>query len=263
MTQLVTTYGAASADADYSLELVQEGLSASSSYADMADIVAMYRYAISGRSARTYQPTDCPVAIDGDLVTLSLGLYVFPTDLDLDYSLQVMPGLAGEGAAVTVAREFDLVIPMAARASIGFLSESFEIIEATHFYNESGAVIPTPSMEIVGTELLLDAVCFAVLRVRCIALGYLHTLEISVDKAAGYKIENFAATAQASWMSGGELQEDSIDLEIPACVESYLAYCEGDGDLIASLGKAGGGDDPIPIVQYNQCIGKVLGVRYE
>ena len=260
MTALTVAYGPAAA-AGASLLLEQVEIPAVSQSANLADIVAMYRYVITGLSARTYKAERCPVSVVDGVVTCRLQLMVFPTNLDLSYRLETSNGVIGPAVELQAEREFDLIVPMTDRVDLGFLVEDFTVLAATGFYDPSGALIQPPALSLSGSVLRLSQKCFAVLRIGSTARGYRHDIDISVDKAEGYKIENLASKVQATWMSAGELASTDIDLVIPDCVNALLAYCP-DGDLATNV-IYNPNDSEIPVVRYNQCTGAFLGVHYE
>ena len=263
MTSLIAAYSAGAA-AEQSLVLEQVEIPAVSQSANLADIITMYRYVLSGLSARVYKADRCPVTILDGVVTCHLQVLVFPSAADLAYRMTISNGIIGEGMEVQEPREFDLIVPMTDTVDLGYLASEVQILSSTNFYDPSGAVISPPEMVLSGTSLKLSQKCFAVLRVRCLALGFRHDVAISVTKEIGYKVENLASLVQATWMSGGELESTSISLDIPDCVNSLLEYCPDTGNLAGARSRVNPDDEEkIPVVRYSQCTGAFLGVRYE
>jgi len=269
MTTTTAVYGAsAAADAsDVWLKLQQVPVPKSGQTANISDLIKMYINARSGLSARTYQASRCPATVEDETVTIHLQVMVFPSSLDLPYTLDGQPVQPAQPVTLRAPREFDVIIPMANRVDLGFIAENFEILEATQFYGPDGGLIPRPGISISGSYLLISEICFAVLRVRCIALGWIHDLDLSVTKQDGYNITNLSATVQATWMDNDILQSDSLEMEIPDCVEALLATCP-DGTLagIAGTSKTNP-DNPDKknktVVWYSTCTGSILRVDNE
>ena len=251
-----------------SLRLEQQPVS--SGHLTMADITAMLSLVRSGVSAKNYRQNGCEASVVGGAVIVPLVLYVWPSDLGLQYTLSsTLPGwlAIGEAEAYTMERDFDLVVPMSESVQLPFVTEGFAFTWQTPCYNEFGEVVGRPSIEVIGIDVALSAEVFGVLRVRCIASGYRHRLSLSIPKvdSAGAMtiISELDCTVTATWPVTEGTLTDELELALPGCVADLLESCP-DGSTPGSGGKITDQDELVPTVYYNPCDdGQVIELRYE
>lgn len=228
----------------------------------LQDLAAMLSLAASGISARTYQSRSCTAWLEDGLLKVSLGLYVWPTDLTLEYELH---GDLVEPAAQTpveLEREFDLVVGMTDRVALPFLSRQAKLSWQTPCYNDLGEVVPQPAMRIEVDQLRLDAPVFGVLRFHGLALGHFHELLFAVPKTTTQKVTDIKPAITARWLVGEEQQHQRLELELPACAQALLEAC-ADGELINQEPEPIVGDELGYVVYYNTCTGNVYQVLRE
>jgi len=273
MSQTLTAaYGAQAAkdSADTWLKLWQRPWAREVQQAGVDDLTAMWYMVLAGLSARLYRAASCPATINSEgVVTVPLDFYVFPSSLGLQYSLAAAIGTISAGIAVEEEREFDLIFDQQDVVDLGYQAAGIEYVFQSEAYDEMGRQIARPRVSYAEGRVHLSASCFCVLRIRCRALGYRHTVTMELTKFepgedadgainyTGYTIENLRNSIQATWMENDELQSEKLDLEIPPCVEDYLALCEDD-TLKGIIGHLG---DVWTIVFYSTCTGNILGVR--
>ncbi len=245
------------------LHLEQKAIPAVVSYANLYDLIQMYNRAASGLSATTWQKQDCPVEITGpNTARVTLDLYVWPSSLDLAYSLSAGMGTISDPERIDLEREFDLVVPLTDTVDIGFLFDG-SLAWQTEAVNRSGEVVPQPDARIENGRLFLSAPVFGVLRLAGIASGYRHSvaMEWTIDEAS--RITGIRNSVIAAWVDDdGRTQTETLDLEIPDCVADMLATCPED-DTWATLASVTTPDDRVPTIYYSTCTGRVLALRYE
>jgi hypothetical protein len=244
-------------------------------YANLYDIDQMMARARSGLSAWSYVKDSCPITINDDgTVDVALDFYSFPSAFDFTYAVSASIGTVGERIRVEQERELDIIFT-GSRVDLPWFASMASVEWISPVFRSDGSQIARPHITIEDAALVADAddIAFGVARLRCIAHGYLHTTVIRLVKqtteqdedgnvnTTGYKIENLRCAATAAWQDeDGAARTEQLDLDIPKCVEDYLATCE-DGE---PKGGTRGGDDeePRPVVYYNDCTGSVLLVVY-
>jgi hypothetical protein len=243
-------------------------------YANYYDLYQMLTGARGGVSAWTYVPADCPISVQDGVVTVALPFYSYPSSFDFSYSVSTSIGTLGEPTRISEAREFDLVLDHATRIVLPYAVEAPSLEWQSPAFDRDWRVTDQPTITVEGNNSLrLSHACWGVVRLKCLAQGYLHTVQIRLVKqtteedengdlnTTGYKIENLACSATAAWQSlpdeagNTELETEVLEVEVPRCVEDYLATCE-DGlpvmDVIGPDGKSK------TVVYYSTCTGNII-----
>ena len=272
MESLIPVYGAGSTTAeDVWVKLQQKPISKLAQQAGFSDLTAMWYMVLAGLSAKYYKASSCPATIDKDgVVHVPLDFYVYPSSTDLNYKLSAVIGTISGGEYVEIEKEFDLVFDQESTKDLGYLADRADFTFQTAAYDKAGREIKISSVALDGSKVRLSQKCWCVLRVRCLAKGYRYTVTMLLQKYeaveddngqlnwSGYSIENLDNSIQATWEADGELQSTSIDLDIPQCVQDYLATCD-DGELQGSIDI--NGDDPQVLYWYSVCTGGKLKVK--
>jgi hypothetical protein len=257
------------------VRLEQEKIPDYSNALNFSDMYQMWVMAKYGTSAFMYLQNYCPISINADgTVTVAISFYSYPSQMDLVYSVDTSLGELGEKIRISEDREFDLKFENSNNATLPYVATNLEITPISRAIHSSKGEIPFPSYTVDGSVITLSESCFAVVRVKCKAQGFLHTVLLTFVKEettkdengdinkTGYKISNIQCTETAKWINGEyEQQEDVLDLEIPPCVESYLAQCgegTGGGLKVIPLDK-----DRHQVVYWNVCTGNILAVFVE
>lgn len=231
---------------------------------NLASLAEMYSRARSGLSARTLTAANCPITFDGDNVVVPVEFTVYPSSLDLAYRLAADLGEISTGQLVSEPVELDVVIPFQTEVQLPYIMEGATAVAQTPFYNAQGERLSGAGMVLIYEELgLIEArqACFCVLRVTGNAVGYRHTVTLTFAKGDD-AITDVTETITAAWEDAdGELQGESLELELPSCAADFLEYC-ADGELLLE-GLVKSNDEKIPVVYYSDCSGKVVLVRYE
>lgn len=230
---------------------------------NLYDLTQMFTRVTSGLSVRTYRPARCPVTIQGETVIVPIEFDVFPSSMDMPYSLRSGLGeLSGPSRSADPRQEFDIVVPMTDRVTLPFLAENLISYWQTPCFNEFGEQVFSVGRSRDGATISLDRTCFGVLRVICDAIGYRHTCTMEFIKG-NYSITNVKNSVVASWVDeNNEQQTATLDLELPGCVEDLLETCD-DGSLPTTIGQTEEDPAGIPTVYYSTCNGFVILLRYE
>lgn len=268
--------GTAAADPSIWLNLQQEPIPEIMRALSFLEIEEMFYAALSGLSSRVYESDACPLTVNKGEVIVWINLFVWPHRMDMNYGLSAAIGEISDPERLTRPREFDLLFPMTSERELDFLIDQEDppvFSWQTPAYDEQGRVIPHPGITVSGNKVKLSRTAFGSVRVKCRALGYGYTVVMRLEKfkeeadpdaplgsppnMTGYKIENLANSITATWRGAdGSAQSKILKLEIPKCVESYLATCP-DGELKSALCINYLGDDPVDIY-YDGCNGRRL-----
>jgi hypothetical protein len=193
------------------LFLKQKHVPETSSNANLEDITAMWHMAMTGTSAFNYIAERCPVSIKDGIVTVYLGLYVFPSANDLQYTLTLSNGTLGDMGLVTLLMDIDVLIPQTDEVSLEFVPEAMNIEWLTDSYNAFGEIIPLPNITVENNKLKFSASCFGVLHITCTTLAHYYPVYITVIKAEtpvetedeAKKREAYTANCGGLYGSGG------------------------------------------------------------
>jgi len=263
ITSLAATYsGAGLAAGAPRLGLEQEPMADNSlTLDDLEQMLALVR---SGVSARTYRPASCPASVVEGSVLVPLDLWVWPVPIDLPYTLTPNQGDLGAAIAVSIEREFDLVIDFQRRVELPFATSaiSWQWTGIPCFDRMSNEV-PRPTVSAEPDAIMVDTEILGVLRIKCTAVGYLHTLQLEFVKGTN-AITDVHCAVTASWQVNGEPMTANLPLDLPACAAQLLETCEG-GQLVRerALGSVSREKPLRTVVYYNDCDGSELAVRHE
>lgn len=265
------TTGEAEGTRPLSVRLEQAGLPDIDELVNLGDIYQMLLGAWSGISAQSLPPEDCPFSYEDGVVTVALDFYAWPTALDLDYGVTASIGTLGEPVRIEIEKEFDQILDHTDLVTLPYYLEGAQLTWQSPAFDRNWRVIDRPTVTMDGSTLRLSEPVFGVMRIKATAVGYLHTVRISLVKQeetededgnlnmTGYKIENLQCTVTASWIDeNGKFQTFPLDLEVPECVKDFLDECPGGG----AKGSAGPTPER-PYVYYNTCTGQVILVLYE
>lgn len=278
---LPVTYTPAPADAgrlpSLRLTLEPEYVDVSRGRATLADIDAMLALARSGASARHRQIARCKWASwaeNGDLL-VTLALWVWPSAIDLPYSLTLPPGVTS--AAPALVRE-----PRDTKRWIagggGEVELPWLLEDAAFGWHPNIGVwdawsrpASAPAIEQDRARLNLkgERGVYGVLTIRGTAVGWRHDLAIryptgeadpeapaiSVSGADDFEVA-------ATWRDeNGEEREETAAVVIPECVRALLEECPDGSTRVGSI-RVRPAPGPRPVtVYYNTCNGRVLKIK--
>lgn len=231
------------------------------------DIYQMWINAQQGLSAFAYVQDDCPMTITENGIIIALDFYVFPSEMNLPYTLSASIGELGEGQILTsLDKEFDLIFPLSKVVELDYVADNLELTWlAGPRTARNQPISPIPTITADGRFVRSSVSMFAVFRARCQAQCYLHTVLIRLEKFGEeeqedgtvkrevYKIENLKSSVTATWTrTDGGIGKEILELKIPKCVEDFLTWCP-DGTLkgYSSVTR----ENRVTRVFYNACTG--------
>jgi hypothetical protein len=259
---LSATYAGSSAAAAARLSLEQEPVA--DNRLTTTDLAAMLALVRSGVSAKTYRAATCPASVVAGQVICPLDLWVWPVPVGLSYTLAANQGELGERIPVTMEREFDLVINFERTVQLPFETSSLTWEwSAMPCLDARSRVVDPPTVTATASSISVNADIVGVLRIRCAAVGWLHTLVLRFDKGDA-KISDIDVAVSAKWEIADETFAESADLKLPGCLETLLETCD-DGNLKYERGSGHvlEPDETVPVVYYSECDGQKLALRYE
>lgn len=261
------------------LWLEPENVSKRHNRATLADIDAMLALVRSGASARNRQASRCgwaKWAANGDLV-VTLALWVWPSDIDLQYSLTLPPNVT---SAPRVLERLPRDTKFWVAGSGGEIELPWLLEEATFAWHPRIGVCDEKSRPAEPPEITQDKARliltgegerYGVLWALGTAVGWRHDISIRYPKGGG---EDPSAPAirvtgadnvpvRATWTDeNGENRTADATLEIPDCVKALLEECPGGVSGRIRM-RPPEGEPPPVTVYYNSCNGHVLAVRRE
>lgn len=263
---------------DLRLTLEPEYIDRRANLADLADIDAMLSMALAGISAVNRQLERCRWArwLEDGSLELRLALYVWPSDLDLAYSLHLPPGVQASAPALVrerrdhkywIAGSRNLELPWLLEDAHSYWHPTIGCLDA---WSRS---IPPPTIRQNRARLELDREAYGVLVAGGLAVGWRHTISITYNKVAFgsdeqsadqpqiSRIEADDIPVQAGWIDEhGEPQTTDARLSIPACAKALLESCS-DGRS-RTFGSILAPDHDAPwIIYYSTCDGHMLARR--
>jgi len=289
---LTISFSASASSSDVSTwaALEQVDIPESAGEATVSDVLTMVGYAKNGKSARDYIQENCSsLRVVGDVINIDLDFYVWVSSMDLPYTLSVNNSSGSISAATRFTRptSFNVIFKNTDAVDVGRLFDGTLSAEMP-FFNEDGSVIlPSPTFETVGPNVVLSEKATTVLRADGTAEGYKHTLTLSLDvprvekvdmatgnskTIAAYSVTGLEAIVTVVW---GDNKSDTLNIAIPSCVSALLNACvgdmDGDGDIDIDDLLIGGANLPEQItdlftnnnqgkqiVWWNTCTGKVI-----
>lgn len=261
--QLTITYAAGSGKAaPQFLHLVQVPVSTVRLTAE--DLHIMLAMVKAGVSAKAYKPKSCEAYVVGDMAYCDLQVYLWPSSMALNYTLTAQLLTLSAPQVAAVEREFDLVVEMSESVELPCIATDLTATWQTPCYNRVGVRVDPPAITIKPTSLQLGAEVFGVLRIRCLAHGWIYPLQFSMRKDALATITDIKPTLTATWGPVDNQQSTSIDIQLPACLEALLAACDdGDSYRDKAFGKVDKDEELVPTIYYTPCSGRMLQVRNE
>lgn len=252
--------------------LEQEYKPPSSDGATIADAIAMLNYVKQGSSAFDYIVDNCSAVkvVDG-VVIITLGFFVWPSRLDLPYTLHTTAGVISDTVtSYSEPRMFNVIFTNSDVEDIGYLFEGSFVNEMPFYTSKGRDISPDPKIIVDSPLVRLSTKCNTVLRANVVASGYRHELEISltseevtkVDRTTGNEVtvSGYALPSPTIFVDWGSDEDhgdayDSLSLEIPTCVQTLLETCD-EGSLASSLDETESSSNYV--VYWDTCSGEIL-----
>ena len=229
---------------------------------DLARMLALVR---SGTSAHGYQQPNCPCSLIAGAVIVPLVFYVWPSLPGLAYELQVPFGELSGPEVVSMEREFSFVVPFDKSKDLPFRCESINWTWADlPCFDRFGNQVDRPEVSVGPTRVQLGGEVLAVLRIRCLAVGYRYRLELNLPKEAAARTRVNTPTVTALWQQSGATVSQALSLSIPGCAMDLLETCEDGrlrGEAIWGVTERRG--QRVPFLYFNECTGAAFPVQYQ
>jgi hypothetical protein len=261
MPSLTVTYGGEDQTSARRIWIEQEPVADGTLTAsDLEQMLAMVR---AGISAKLYRPADCPASVVNGSVVVPLDVWVWPVPLTLEYSLAASMGAMGPSMAIRKEREFDVVVQFSSRVELPFVTDglAWEWSDMGCYDHRSNRVA-NPEVMAEPAALLIGAEVLGVLRVKCAAVGFLHTVLLSIAKGTN-SITDIEVAVTASWKTETATETETIDLDLPGCADLLLTTCDSDLLVEHRFGAVRDQEERVTVVYYSDCDGTELAVRHE
>lgn len=248
----------------------------SSEGATIADAVNMVAYAKQGNSAFDYIADSCTyITVKDGAVIVKLQFWVWPSSMDLDYTLETSIGEIEAGTKVSKIKSFDVIFDKSDSVDVGFIFDGTLKPEMPFFASLGSDISPDPVITQDRTKIELSTTCTTVLRATGRAEGYKHTLTIELATSTKEKIDS--DTGEKVTLTGYSLpnpeitvvwgnceendtqcietHKDELELSVPQCVTDLLNAC-GEEEPATSLENLY--DDWKYVVQWDTCRGIIV-----
>lgn len=263
ITANLTTYQSTSADqSSVFLNMEQEYIPESSESASMIDALNMLGLARTGKSALSHITSSCDyVRVTSTSVIVDIGFYVWPSSLDMPYTLSADTGNITNGIGERLNRSFDVVIDGTDSHTLDFLFEG-SLSKSMPFFKLDGSKDTTIETTVENNIISTSEKGYCVFRARGNSIGYYHVVTMVLPKTQAQKITNFKNSIIAEWEnSSGEKVTTTLQLSIPQCVTDALEEC-GD-DLAYEKLQCGAFDNCDETkkrvdIYYNACDGETI-----
>lgn len=151
--------------------------------ASLGDLAQMLALAGIGQSSYGYLEQVCPYAVtNGDVITVSLDFFVWPSAVDLPYTLKSDIGTILPGVLVEEDRSFDVPFNNTYHSEMPFLFNG-TLTPEMPFIDQDGSLMGTPNLTTVDATVVLDETTTSVYRAEGKATGFRHTIEMTLVKA--------------------------------------------------------------------------------
>jgi len=244
----------------------------------LKDITSMWNMVMTGASATNYVSQTCPVSVLNGVITIRLGVYVFPCSQDMQYTMTISNGEFGPMVQKDVSREFDLLFPQSDSVALDFVPNDDITFEwETDAYNEFGEMISRPEITLENNVVKMSASCFCVLRCKCTTLADYYPVFIYVVKAVDAepteedltRVATCKENCEALYGVGGSINANRYLPCIEACNKTKNANAAPDrtGYSISNLqstvqatwmGSDGKLDDESLSLTIPECVKKLL-----
>lgn len=226
------------------------------------DIQEMFLLALTGKSAKSYLNTECPVHLtDNNIGIVSLEFYVFTSFDAMNYSFE--PNM---GSVITVGphllrKEYNVVIDFTKEYELDYRVADYTCNWESHIITTDGRMLRDAKFKIVGNKILLDDKLFGVLRFNGHAICTKHILSIPIAMTPETKIASFKPAITINWeKSNGDGESTVIEFTVPECVYTAFTLCSSGKPRTGMIRRD---EKYIPVVYYSACDGTVKGTYYD
>lgn len=223
------------------VKMEQEPISETGDTANLYDIFQMIGQAAGGLSSKFYTPDIDNVRFVGGTIYIDLDFWVFPSSLDLAYSLSINQGDIGSKGFEEVSKSGNIVVPLTSELQMPYLvTGDSELAWETPVYDSLGNLLESPEITIEGPYITFPQDVFGILRANIKAQGYKYTATLSFPKAYPEdvigvikdqtqfsSIKNVSCTVICSFQDeeSGETMQETLTLEVPDIIADLLGTC--------------------------------------
>ncbi len=227
------------------VKMEQEVIPETSLDANLFDIFQMINRSASGLTSFSYVPTSLDyVMFTPTTIEIKLDFWVFPSNMDLLYSMTINQGSLSSRIHDSVPKVGNIVIPLDDKVQMPYLIDP--VVSSfgweSPVYDDLGHLLDSPDITVNGPYLTFTQDVFGIVRANIMAQGYKYTATLSFPKSQTGRAEIFGIIAnQTSYTSitnvrcsvictyideNGEEQEEMLELKIPKPVLDFLAECD-------------------------------------
>lgn len=246
-------------------KIVQKAIPTSAQETSLTDLSNMLAYVTQGISASAYVMDNCPYfKVAGTVITVTLGFYVYPSRMNMNYTLATDQGIVTQGARIEVDKSFDLIFDDSKSEELNFIFNGISKPQMP-FINSDGSIGVIPDVVFDGGIARIPKKGHCVFRVNGKAEGYYHELVMTFDKVTENgdlaQVEIEAAGIAVEWVNpSGTVGSTVIEMEIPQCVIDALAACDSGGlryNTVVCKGEECSEKEKLN-VYYNACDGNSI-----
>lgn len=202
--------------------LEQEYDKKSDNEAKLDDFHQMMARAKGGISAYTFVEDNCMYATtEGESVIITLGFYVWVSQLDLPYSLHTEIGDILPGFITRVPKSFHKVFNDSKEEELGFLFDGVATIVVPPM-REDGELLQNVTATIEGHKVLLSEPAYTVVKITGSAIGYKHQIRMSIDKK--WKYDPDVLTSNPGYTTGTFHQTGNYDINKYPIIHNGSAF---------------------------------------
>lgn len=261
------------------IRLEQEEIPLPRQTAGLFDAFAMYQMAKSGMTAFNYDLPD-NVKIQGNNIVVKLNFFVWPSNLDLTYSLTAGSNISiSEKKVIDQPKSANVIFPLRKYEESVYPGELQTKNWETPCYNEKGEVVDCPeTIRFFNGYFIIDKKVFGVLRTNMIAKGYKHTARLTFPKTVSEqsKLGNILYTQQNHQSitnpeclivctyndKEGKEYKETLNLKLPSYLLDLLEACSsGALKREETCDPSNNPTTTHTTVYYSVCSGEVLDVR--
>lgn len=214
----------------------------------------------------------------GNIINIPLSFYVFPSSIDLPYTIQVADAVnVSARVLVNIDKTQNIIIPLTNEVTLKALIQN-----ASNFswqipcYNANGEIVSIPEYSIQNNNIVLDASVFGVLRGDFSFIGYEHMItlryqksqtteinpipnvfglrELVINQTTYNRITEAGCTVLCSYIDiNGETQQEKLELKVPETILNYLKECPSSAYTGGDWSEDG---SPMARINWNDEVGE-------
>jgi len=262
------------------IKLEQPPIDEKKEKANLEDIVSMMQFGAAGLTSSLYTPSGISILRATPFAfEFTLGFWLFPSDINMGYSLQINQGVIDSGVLSWQNKTGNLVVPMQKNVVFPYLISSDGggvdrggVDWETPVYNEFGVKIKSPKITILESRYIsFPEKVFGVLRLNFPAQGFWYNATLSFPKTKkgaeaflGFNktdynnITNVNCAIICTYQDENDkTQQTKLQLKIPQITQDLLAECP-DESLLEFPPCQDLKYNTRTVIYYSTCTGEIL-----